>query len=361
MLRLQAHVGAEKGQTAAGDGLQPSFQEGFAVNTPRKTVRFDTDSKDGNDKGKQEGKDRLDTVKKDGKVLTWTKSTEEFRLAVAEEQAGTMNERRALLHLVPVLEDRLYLALHNDVDLSHYFEEGVCTRMMTVHKSFVYRPFCADFGPLNLGMTFHFGQVLAKLLTQTPQNVRIIYPCADKTENPFNTTNAVSLLGAFLILHFHISVNEAWGPFSKLDPAPPPPPTPPNTWTIAYPTPTPTSAHSYVVAYRDATWTAAAKTFPLHLTACWSALKRAVEGGLFAPATFDMMKYLYYDKHGDLHECVKSRLFAFRGPVDSAQGGSTLGISSYFEVFRSLNITTIIRLNSPEYDRSLLTSMIGLF
>ena len=329
-----------------GEGLTPSSREGVA---PRKTVSFDTDTKDGNDTGKKE-KGSLDTVKKGGKVLTWTKSAEEFRLAVAGENA--------VLDLIPVLEDRLFLALHNDVDLSQYFEEGVCTRMMKVHKSFVYRPFCADFGPLNLGMTFHFGQVLAKLLTQTPQNVRIIYSCADKTENPCTTTNAVSLLGAFLILHFHISVHEAWGPFSTLDPAPPPPP---NTWTIAYPRPTPTSAHSYVVAYRDATWTAAAKTFPLHLTACWSALKRAVEGGLFAPATFDMMKYFYYDKHGDLHECVKSRLFAFRGPVDSAQGGSTLGISSYFEVFRSLNITTIIRLNSPEYDRSPLTSMIGLF
>ena len=88
------------------------------------------------------------------KVLTWTKTREEFRLIV-NEQRGEKSDP----DIVPVLENRLFIVLHGDVDLSHYFEPGVQTRIVRVHKSFAYRPFCADFGPLNLGMTVHFGQV----------------------------------------------------------------------------------------------------------------------------------------------------------------------------------------------------------
>ena len=88
------------------------------------------------------------------KLLTWTKTREEFRLIIEEQRSGN-----AFPDIVPVLEDRLFLVLHGDVDLSHYFESGVQTRTVKVHKSFAYRPFCADFGPMNLGMTFHFGQV----------------------------------------------------------------------------------------------------------------------------------------------------------------------------------------------------------
>ena len=114
---------------------------------------------------------------------------------------------------------------------------------------------------LSLSLSFAlslFLQVLAKLLTKTPQHVRIIY-CPSKTENPSATTNAISLIGAFLILHFRVSVDEAWAPFSHLELKPH------------------TSARSRILAYRDATWTAVGKTFQLHLTACWRALQKAIE------------------------------------------------------------------------------------
>jgi hypothetical protein len=58
---------------------------------------------------------------------------------------------------------------------------------------------------------------------------------------------------------------------------------------------------------------------------------------LFVPGDFDVAEYLYYDKHGDMHECVKGKLFAFRGPEDDgarSQGAAhgTLHASDYFQV-----------------------------
>ena len=100
---------------------------------------------------------------------------------------------------------------------------------------------------------------------------------------------------------------------------------------------------------------------------CWRGLKRAIEQGLYLPSSFDAKEYLYYDANGDLHEVVKGKLFAFRGPVDpgwrSRRGrpssskvpSGTLHASDYTEVFRSLKITTIIRLNSSQYHSDVYT------
>lgn len=100
------------------------------------------------------------------------------------------------------------------------------------------------------------------------------------------------------------------------------------------------------------------------VTDCWRGLKRAVELGLYVPSSFDVREYFYYDTNGDLHEVVKGKLFAFRGPVDAAwrsrsgRGGlapGTLHAGDYIEVFRSLKVTTIIRLNSRQYHREVYT------
>ena len=108
------------------------------------------------------------------------------------------------LYLIPVLQNRLYLARHEDFCLSDYLSAGTQTRIMKTHQSFVYLPFCADFGPLNFGMTSVFCKMMSKALQDSQQHVHIIY-CANKSKNARTTTNAVFLLGAFLMLSFSVS------------------------------------------------------------------------------------------------------------------------------------------------------------
>ena len=154
--------------------------------SPPKRVRFDKDAVD-------------------RKTFRWSRSSETFTLANAEdaEDAGVTAP-----DLVSVLHDRLYLARHPDVRLSDHFREGVQTSVVKPDRKFVYRPFCADFGPINLGMTHHFCDMMAKLLHETPPHVRVVY-CAGAAESAEDTTNAVYLLGAFLLLHLGATVDQA--------------------------------------------------------------------------------------------------------------------------------------------------------
>ena len=92
-------------------------------------------------------------------------------------------------------------------------------------KICAYTPFCADFGPFNLGMTHHFCGVLEELLRapRTPA-AKIVFTFA----TPTHITNAMYLLGAFLIIHLKASPEQAGAPFRNFA--------------------------SVVLPYRDATW-----------------------------------------------------------------------------------------------------------
>ena len=42
------------------------------------------------------------------------------------------------------------------------------TKKVLLAKGAAYRPFCADFGPINLGLTHHFIEILAQVLSLSP-------------------------------------------------------------------------------------------------------------------------------------------------------------------------------------------------
>ena len=128
----------------------------------------------------------------------------------------------------------------------HYF---------SMDKVMTYQPFCADFGPFNLGMTHHFSKVLKDLLRK-PANDKIVY---FTSTDPNDITNAVFLLGAFLVVHLNASPEQAWSPFRALK--------------------------AVVLPYRDATW--CKSPYDLTLLHCWQGLRRAVQAGLYSPDTFD--------------------------------------------------------------------------
>ena len=73
---------------------------------------------------------------------------------------------------------------------------------------------------------------------------------------------------------------------------------------------------------------------------------------------------LFADDHptnGDMHEVVKGKFFAFRGPVDRQQGDPkqryTHVPSDYFEVFSSKGVRGVVRLNNAEYDARSVTEV----
>jgi cell division cycle 14 len=137
----------------------------------------------------------------------------------------------------------------------------------TMDKVMRYQPFCADFGPFNLGMTHHFCEVLKELmLSHKNKQTKIVYytsPAAGET------TNAIYLLGAFMVLHLGATPDEAWAPFSNL--------------------------HGAVKAYRDATWVTS--PYDLHVKDCWAGLKKAVSVGYYDVSTFDDDEYFYCKSH----------------------------------------------------------------
>jgi hypothetical protein len=104
-----------------------------------------------------------------------------------------------------------------------------------------------------------------------------------------DVTNAIFLLGSFLVAHLGATPEQAWSPFAHLSGA--------------------------VRPYRDATW--CRSPYDLHVKDCFKGLAKALHTNLYCPASFDEEEYFYYDhpSNGDMHEVVKGKFFAFKGPT----------------------------------------------
>lgn len=177
-------------------------------------------------------------------------------------------------------------------------------------------------------MTAKFVQILREhLVNPRLKDSKIVYWSSTDAQN---MTNASYLVGAFLCLELGMTPDQAWTPFSTLVPSPFRP-------------------------YRDATW--APSPFDLTIKDCWAGLVKARSSGIFDPVSFDKEEYFYYDHpaNGDMHEVMKGKFFAFKGPTGTRKsfgfGRFSLIPSDYFDVWRSKKINTIVRLNTKEYNR----------
>ena len=110
-------------------------------------------------------------------------------------------------------------------------------------KSLKYYPICDDFGPMNLASTTRFIEMLEDEICDFPESKIVFY--ADPGRRALS--NAVYLLGAFMILRLNSTATETSKRFSWLDP-------------------------NLLEPFRDATFAKA--DFPLLLLDCWRALER---------------------------------------------------------------------------------------
>ena len=210
-------------------------------------------------------------------------------------------------------------------------------RVFKTRDSIQYYPLCDDFGPMNMACVVRFIEQLDEELTKYPSS-RLFFCVEDGKRN---LTNAVFLLGSYMILRLDWQLNDVAECFSWMEPG-------------------------QYEEYRDATF--CKPTFGLTLMDCWRGLEKGVHlGWVSCPdddsdfwGRIDIDEYEHYDNplNGDLHEVVPGKLIAFRGPqdlgaaeyLDDDRGHRKFSPSFYADVLKDFGVTTVVRLNEEEYD-----------
>jgi cell division cycle 14 len=233
-----------------------------------------------------------------------------------------------------VFEDRLYIAQEVDT-----LPSVGLFRAFRPDDVIMYHPLCDDFGPMNLNCIVNFIQQLDQELCDYP-NSRIFYLVDDGKRQ---LTNAVFLLGSYMLLKLDKPLEEVIETFHWAD------------------------NDQVTEEYRDATFSR--PTFRLSLADCWRGLAKGMQcGWLRCPkpdcpwmwGDIDMDQYVHFEDplNGDLHEVVPGKLVAFKGPhelggleyQDDLGGYRRFSASYYADVLLDMGVSTVVRLNEPEYD-----------
>mmetsp|Transcript_24348 Transcript_24348/g.57697 ORF Transcript_24348/g.57697 Transcript_24348/m.57697 type:complete len:452 (+) Transcript_24348:108-1463(+) len=228
---------------------------------------------------------------------------------------------RDLAEAIEILPNRLYwAALHAAPRANpkvHYF---------SVDQEFIYEPFFADFGPLNLGMVWRYCKTLeAKLADASLAEKRIVHYCS---HDPKKRANAATLISAFQVIVLGKPADEAYKPFQSVYPA--------------------------FLPYRDAT--CGICTYSLTVLDCVKGMEKAIECGWFDWKQFDVDSYEFFEKveNGDMNWIIPDKFLAFAGPSPTstdADGFPAFTPEDYVPIFRDAGIGLVVRLNKKQYDR----------
>uniref|UniRef100_A0A6T8N459 protein-tyrosine-phosphatase n=1 Tax=Hemiselmis andersenii TaxID=464988 RepID=A0A6T8N459_HEMAN len=194
-----------------------------------------------------------------------------------------------------------------------------------------YLSFCADWGPVNIGLIIRFCKEL-RAKWEHPRLLRrpLVYYSSPE---PQRFTNTAMMLASYLMFDHDRTPEEAIYPFARIGPTP-------------------------FECYRDATW--ATSTFDLHALSCLKGLRRAADLGWLGQSPidhFDVAEYETYDdpRAYNLH-LITPKFIAFLGPQDR-KPGLPWGVfqhepSEYVQEFRSRGVKAVVRLNEPgTYDK----------
>jgi len=221
-----------------------------------------------------------------------------------------------------VIEDVLYLS---DAETFKNSNENSFHSFFT-EQEYSYIPFCDDFGPMNLDQIYKFSEMINEKREAHPDQ-KLVY-CVEN--GPRNLTNAVFLLGSYLIITQQMRPDSVWKVFKNLEPQ--------------------------MEMYRDATFSE--DPFRLNLIDCWSGFARARSLGWID--MIDLDEYIHYDNplEGDLHWIVPDKLIAFKGPhslsnarlFHDTHGYRVFSPTFYTDgPFTDMGVSTVVRLNELEY------------
>lgn len=191
----------------------------------------------------------------------------------------------------------------------------------------IYERFFADWGPFNLGQIYHYIQIIqGKLSDPNLKKKKIIHYC-DLDHHHY--TNSAFLCMCFQYLILHKSIEDIYSPFFDL----------PN-----------------LSPFRDASF--ASSTFPLFVIDCLEAIEKASLCKIFDYDSFDVEEYERHEriKTGDMKWIVPRKILAFSGPFNIRRqlldGSFSWCPEDYAKYFKTVNITDVVRLNEPMYDRN---------
>ena len=112
--------------------------------------------------------------------------------------------------------------------------------------------------------------------------------------------------------------------------------------------------HPYLRTYRDAS--RGDCYYACTILHRLEGLQGAMGRGWYDFKSFNAKEYEHYEKveNGDLNWIIPGKFLAFMGPVDQRDSVHRYGHAaySYINIFKHLNVTKVIRLNEPKYDRN---------
>jgi cell division cycle 14 len=194
-----------------------------------------------------------------------------------------------------------------------------------IDNDLVYQPFFADFGPLDMGKTYRFITELEKLLQEPSYSKSKFYH--HTSVDSAKRTNAACLMGAFQVVILGKTAEEAWEPFSKIQPS--------------------------LGEYRDAGYTNS--PYRCNILDCLRGLEYAIKLKWFDLRSFNLRDYEFYEKveNGDLNWIIPGKFMAFSGPSDKPKdpdGYRRFTPEDYVPIFKKFGVTMVIRLNNKQYD-----------
>ncbi|OMJ75408.1 hypothetical protein SteCoe_25448 [Stentor coeruleus] len=220
---------------------------------------------------------------------------------------------------VEIISNRLYWISDKNPPRNHANSYYFC-----IDNELVYQPFCSDFGPLSIGMTYKFCIELEKLIKNPAYSSYKIYHYT--TLNPQKRSNAAYLIGAFQILVLNRSAQESWNPFTIL-PA--------------------------FLDFRDAGYGGC--TYRCTILHCLKGLEKAIQLGWFDYKKFNIHEYEFYEKveNGDWNWVIPNKMLAFASPSPASSDNDGFKVwtpEDYAPLFKSLGITAVVRLNNKTYE-----------
>ena len=205
------------------------------------------------------------------------------------------------------------------------------TLFLCTDESLKYTSFFADFGPLDLGLTYTFCKSLENLMAEAEKtNKSVVYYCKND-EAGHHRSNSAVLLCAYLVFVCNFSAEIAYESF----------------FGISQP----------FTPFRDAAF--ATNSWPLFVMDCCMAFARAVQQGHFDYKTFDLNKYVTLQQlhNGDCSWVIEGKLLAFSGPLSKrrelASGKFTMIPEDYVPLFKQLGVLCVVRFNNKCYDRTI--------
>ena len=236
----------------------------------------------------------------------------------ADYSSSTISQLGPMITLLP---NKLYLRFHKGKDetVREILRHEGAFFFSSAHDK--YRPYCSDFGPIDLSTVVAICRELRALLANPLLDNRpvIYYAYCNGAEQ----TNAAFALASYMMLVEGRTPEEAWAPFARVEPSP---------W----------------IQFRDATHLQS--DFDLSILDCLHGLARGREECFFSLDEMDVDEFRANDDLGVSSICPK--FVAFKGPYAGPKKPSwALEPAAYMEALDSTGVTDVVRLNeASSYD-----------